>query len=121
MTCKPGMGQNWDRRKKLFVKLFFINHLKIQKTCDDVGVSRQTYYDWMLEDPNFKTAIEDKFEEIIDKCEGRLVELIDNGDLDCVKFWLNHKGKHRGWGKQDDNGGTVVQVNIIDGTIDRRE
>jgi hypothetical protein len=90
----------------------------ISSACQFANISRQSYYNWMENDPEFKQAVDDISEAAIDFVEGKLFEKINgvtmlgksNGDSDgedptytlppsdtAIIFYLKTKGKKRGY------------------------
>jgi predicted DNA-binding transcriptional regulator AlpA len=69
----------------------------VTQSCDKVGISRETYYKWMKEDPNFAKQIEYVQEIAVDFVESKLFQQIQNGDTTASIFYLKTKGKHRGY------------------------
>lgn len=48
-----------------------------------------------------KRAFVDEQETLLDELESTLLDLALAGDLGAIKWWLSHKGRHRGWGKPE--------------------
>ena len=67
------------------------------------GISRQTYYNWMRDDLEFKQSVEDVIEESIDFVESSLMERIKEGDTTATIFYLKTKGKSRGYVEKTQN------------------
>ena len=64
--------------------------------CEKAGFSRQTFYRWYKEDPEFKARADDIGELQIDVAEASLLKKIQNGDTAAIIFYLKTKGKDRG-------------------------
>lgn len=128
--------------KKALLEALETYHGIISDACRKVGVSRQTYYDWLKSDPEFKVSAEEIGEEAIDFVESKLFEKINgvtvkvNGTKDeddityqqppsdtAIIFYLKTKAKKRGyverseWAPVDPDGNPLVQpaitVNIV--------
>jgi hypothetical protein len=83
-------------KEKLIKRLQF--HLgNIKKSCDECGVSRQTYYDWYNNDSFFRQCVDDIHEGVIDFVESSLQEQIKDGNITAIIFFLKTKGKKRGY------------------------
>jgi hypothetical protein len=90
----------------------------ISPACKMVGISRQTFYNWLNDDADFKC----KFDEInqfqIDFVESKLFENINNGDTPCTIFYLKTKGRERGYIERKEitgaDGKKLFEVTIID-------
>lgn len=124
--------------KKALLEALETYHGIISDSCRKVGISRQTYYDWLKNDPDFKLAAEEINESAIDFVEGKLFEritgvLIKTGEVDgediiyktppsdpALMFYLKCKAKHRGyverseWAPVDPDGNALIlpQINI---------
>lgn len=102
-----------DKQEK-FIQMFPLLHYNISSTCDEIKISRNTFYDWM-EMPFFKSAIEAKQEEILDMAEEQLKKNIQEGKSQELLFLLKTKGKKRGYGESVDitSAGEKININII--------
>lgn len=69
----------------------------VSTACREVGIDRTTHYNWLKDDPEYKEAIENIGEEVIDFAESKLHNLIDSGDVASTIFYLKTKGKKRGF------------------------
>jgi carbamoylphosphate synthase small subunit len=84
-------------KKKNFAEAFFKKGCNISEACKAVEISRPTYYDWLYSDEEFKAAIEEAQEKLIDFTESKLVENIQSNDTRAIIFMLKTKGKNRGY------------------------
>ena len=74
------------------------NSLGIVTTaCKEVGVSRESHYRWMREDASYKESVESVADIGIDVAESKLYELIKQGNVTSVIFYLKTKGRKRGY------------------------
>lgn len=66
-----------------------------QVVCEKSGISRATFYRWINESNEFAEAVEKAFEEgsdrISDLAESKLIQLINEGNLTAVIFYLKHR------------------------------
>ena len=69
----------------------------ITATCSALGISRKTFYEWRAKKKKLAEALEEKEESIIDYAESKLVEHIQNDDIQALIFFLRTKGKKRGY------------------------
>lgn len=109
--------QQVAQRKKLFIAAFIKNNGLVMKTCDEVGICRQTYNDWCQKDPDFMTAISDGIERKLDRLEDKLNSLIDKGDTTATLFAVKCLLKSRGYVEKKEvevSGGLNVQILNID-------
>ncbi len=86
----------------------------VSTACDKVGISRQTHYRWLSEDPDYKQQVEDIAEIAIDFAESKLHEKINGVTMGknvdgetviyetspsdtAIIFFLKTKAKKRGY------------------------
>lgn len=100
-----------DNNKKRFLEILKQSRGIISSACESVDMSRQTYYNWLEADPEFKVAVDEVQESMIDFVESKLMQKI-NG-IECISdkgefyelppsdtaiiFFLKTKGKKRGY------------------------
>lgn len=106
--------------KKAFLEAYEKSFGNILVSCKTVGIARQTYYNWIQEDEQFKKDVEtiEPQERFLDFLEGKLVEKINGGDVTSLIFALKTKGKRRGYVERQEITGadgipTNFQVEII--------
>lgn len=63
--------------------------------CKNVGITRQTFYRWRDEDPEFRKRTDDALEigkeSINDLAESKLIECLQEKTGWAVRFWLSNK------------------------------
>ena len=69
----------------------------VTSACKALGLSRQTHYNWMKDDPEYKSAVESIEDMAIDFAESQLHQQIQNGEVSSTIFFLKTKGKKRGY------------------------
>lgn len=62
-----------------------------------VGVTRQTHYNWLKADAQYRVEVENILEEEKDFAESHLHQLIQNGNPAATIFYLKTKAKDRGY------------------------
>lgn len=95
-----------DAKKARFVELYDQLNGHITNTCEGVGISRQTYYDWLEKDKQFATAIIESEKHLNDEIRDVLINKAASGDMAAVIFYL--KSRHPDF-KQSPH--TLIQVN----------
>ena len=65
-------------------------------------ISRQSLYEWMKDDPDFRQQVEEVEEICIDNAESALHRAIEEGNVTAIIFFLKTKGKKRGYVEQID-------------------
>jgi hypothetical protein len=104
-----------DNNKKQFLKSLEEAYGIISTACNNQHISRQTFYNWKKDDPEFAEAVEDINQAAIDHVESKLMEKVngvtigkyDNeGELQtyelppsdtAIIFFLKCKAKKRGY------------------------
>lgn len=104
----------------------------VTDACKMVGVSRQTFYVYMNDDPEFKAAVEEISDVALDFAESKLFQLIDGvycektlgtetivyqkpPDTIATIFFLKTKGKKRGYIEKHEfehSGKTTFEVGL---------
>jgi len=88
-------------KKRRFLNFFIKNKCNVTKACKQIGINRQTFYNWKNNDQLFKDFLNECQEVVTDHVEGRLHELIDNLNPSAVIFYLKTKAKHRGYSQSN--------------------
>lgn len=72
--------------------------------CADVqrklGISRRGFYNYRQKWPEVQEAIDDELQRGLDYAESQLLKLIADKDFRAIAFYLERKGRERGWGQQ---------------------
>jgi hypothetical protein len=69
----------------------------VTTACKEVGIVRQTHYNWMGLDAEYKEAVELISDGVLDFVESKLHGLIESGDTASTIFYMKTKGKKRGY------------------------
>lgn len=69
----------------------------VTTACKTVGISRQTHYEWLREDDQYRDAVEDIGDVALDFAESQLHKQIQSGEVSSTIFYLKTKGKKRGY------------------------
>lgn len=92
----------------------------ITQACRKVGIgSRQTILNWRQKDPKFdeacKEAEKEAREMALDQAEGALMRNIQAGDTKAIRFYLQCKGKSRGYDlrQEIDLNATVTRPKVV--------
>ena len=89
------------------VEIYEKKGCNITATCTALGISRKTFYEWKEKKKKLAEGLEAAEEAIIDFAESKLVEHINNDDVQALIFFLRTKGKKRGYVEK-----TETDVNI---------
>ena len=96
------MASNSDILKaKMLVALE--KHLNIvSSACKEVGINRDTHYDWLKKDKNYKKAVKEIDNVALDFAESALHQQIKKGNPLSTMFYLKCKAKKRGYIEQQE-------------------
>lgn len=105
---------------KLYKKQLLIaleKHLGIvTAACKEVGISRDSYYDYYNTDPEFRRQVDDINEIVIDFAETQLYKKIKQGSERSILFLMKYKGKKRGYTDSIDvtsGGKSITEIKLI--------
>ena len=71
----------------------------ISLAARQLGVERNTVQHYIREYPTVRQAHDEAAAHITDMAEGHLVAGVMKGDWDRVRYWLENKGRERGYGR----------------------
>ena len=94
--------------KDKFVEIFSQDEVRgnVSVSCDAVGISRQTYYDWLEKDEKFRKEIYEAKLRMMDDMEQVLVaRAVDKSDTALI-YWLKYN--HPKYKEQPTN---LTQIN----------
>lgn len=83
--------------KNSLIKAMIKSLGNITIACQDVKITRETYYGYIKDDPEFKSKIDDIPEIRLDFVENQLNKLIKADHPAAIIFFLKTKGKNRGY------------------------
>ena len=86
-----------EEKKQKFLEALAQGYGIIATACEAIGIGRSTYYRWYNADPEFKEKVDEITETQVDFVESKLMQMIENGDVSSVIFFLKTKGKNRGY------------------------
>jgi hypothetical protein len=86
-----------DTNKKQMIEALKKTLGNVSAACAQIGMSRNTHYDYMKTDENYKKEVESIADMALDFVEGKLYESIKNGSDTAIIFYLKTKGKSRGY------------------------
>ena len=69
----------------------------VTTACERANIARQTHYNWMKTDADYKAAVHLIHERTLDFAESSLHKAIKDGDVAAVIFYLKTRGKARGY------------------------
>lgn len=89
----------------------------VTTACKEVGISRQTHYEWYKEDEEYRKAVEDVGDVALDFAESMLHKQIQDKDTAATIFYLKTKGKKRGYIEKQEfehSGGIALHFDVDD-------
>lgn len=119
VTDKERKKMSMDEKKKFLLDALRDNYGIVKYATDLLGSSRQTFYDYLNSDEDFKKGYEGIREECTDFVEKKLFEVINEGHTNSIQFYLRTRGKERGYQENMINTNLNKDINItIDGDDD---
>jgi len=102
------LAEKTQKRKAKVLKALAESKGIIAYACDAANISRSTFYEWMKQDENFASEVDEITEATLDRVEAKLLEAINDDNLTAIIFYLKTKGKKRGYVEEFD---TNVKMN----------
>lgn len=65
-----------------------------------LGINRVTVSEYLKKDSALREAFEQEKESALDLAESKLLQGINEGDTDCIRFFLRTIGKSRGYSER---------------------
>jgi len=84
----------------------------VTTACKEVGIERQTHYNWLKDDPEYKAQVEALDDMVLDFAESKLHQSINNGSDTATIFFLKTKGKKRGYIEKQEITNTNLNVEV---------
>jgi hypothetical protein len=111
------------KRKELMLRTLAKSFGNITASCQESGISRQTFYNWLNDDPEFKRIYEaTDYEEMkIDFVESKLMSNINKGKEASTIFFLKTKGRKRGYQEHLDVSQKGYLQNLISQPMDEAQ
>ena len=88
----------------------------VTPACKEVGVSRETFYRYYKEDPEFKKSVDDINEVTLDFAENQLLKKIKEGSERSILFYMKYKARKRGYTDSLDitsDGKSITEIKLI--------
>lgn len=92
---------NISTNKKNFLERFEFSKGNVSSACIGANISRKTFYNYYNTDNEFKQSVDDLRESFLDFVEYHLFENIIKGNVTAQIYYLNNKGKSRGYNVQE--------------------
>ena len=82
----------------------------VTTACKSVGIERNTHYNWIKEDEDYKAAVDSIQDITLDFAESQLHKQIKDGEVTSTIFYLKTKGKKRGYIERIENDLSINQM-----------
>ncbi len=106
------------KKKAAFLEAYESKANNVSLACKAVGIVRQTYYNWLQEDEQFKNSVQEMDEAMLDFAETALFKQIKDGNTISLIFFLKTKGKKRGYVERQEitgaDGVDSIRITIVD-------
>lgn len=89
--------------KERFLKALENSMGMVVHAADATGIHRNTHYLWMKDDSEYAERVKTILERNLDMSESVLLKAVKNGELSAVFYYLNNKGKSRGYNLREPN------------------
>lgn len=106
-----------EQQKIIFLEALKKNLYIVTAACEQTGIGRTTYYDWLRKDPKFKEKVDEAQEIQLDFVETQLIKKIKEGSERSIIFYMKHKGKKRGYTDSLDitsDGKSITEIKLIE-------
>lgn len=78
-------------KKKLFLEVWRKTLGSVKATCEKVGITRETYYQWFEKDVIFRDNIRDSWKQKLEDVEQQLNSKILEGDASLIRYFLDRR------------------------------
>ncbi len=86
-----------EEEKQRFLKILREKLGIVSLACIQMKLPVHLFNQWVLEDADFASAVHECEETALDFVEGKLFEKINAGDPRLIRFFLETRGKKRGY------------------------
>jgi 16S rRNA G527 N7-methylase RsmG len=86
-----------EQKKLIFLEALKANLNVVTAACEQTGIGRTTFYEWMKSDAEFKEKVEEISEIQIDFVETQLLKKIKEGSERSILFYMRYKARKRGY------------------------
>ena len=88
----------------------------VTTACLSAGISRESHYNWLKDDPEYKKSVEALDDVVLDFAESQLHKRINEGSDTATIFFLKTKGKKRGYIEKQEITQTNLNVEVAEVT-----
>ena len=91
------MSEQTEQRKKAMLEALDASLGIVSTAAKKANIGRTQHYEWLKEDPEYKKAVQEVQESVLDFAESHLYKLVKEGNPAATIFYLKTKGKKRGY------------------------
>jgi hypothetical protein len=84
----------------------------VTSACKIADVARSTHYQWLIDDQEYKMAVDSVQDIALDFAESQLHKQIKEGEVSSTIFYLKTKGKRRGYVERQEIDTNIAPINI---------
>ena len=105
-----------DTHKKAMLEALTKSLGIVTSACKSVGINRDTHYEWLKNDEQYKAEVESLKDVALDFAESQLHKKMQSGSDTAIIFFLKTQGKKRGYiEKQEiEHSGGLEAKRIVD-------
>jgi len=104
-------------KKRLMLQALEKSLSVVTTAVKQVGIDRQTHYNWLKKDPEYAAKVKDIENVTLDFAESQLHEQIREGNVTATIFLLKTKGKKRGYiERQEIQHDSTIESKLIEWT-----
>ena len=96
------MNDKTDNKKRDLLEALEKSLGIVTTACKQVGINRDTYYQWLKKDSEFKKKVKEIENVALDFAESQLHKQIAKGNPLSTMFYLKCRGKKRGYIEQQE-------------------
>ena len=88
----------------------------VTPACKEVGISRNTFYEYYKTDEEFRAAVDDINEIALDFVENQLLKKIKDGSEKSILFYMKYKARKRGYNESIDitsGGKSITEIKLV--------
>jgi hypothetical protein len=96
----------------------------VSTACKEVGISRETFYKYLRNDPEFKSKVDEINEITLDFAESQLLKKIEEGSERSILFYMKYKARKRGYTDSIDitsGGERIVDISKLIGFENKKD
>ncbi len=85
-------------QKRLMLTMLEKHLLVVTYAAKEAQLPRSQHFKWLQEDPEYKKAVADLRQVLKDFGERKLLEAVNRGNSECIRFFNRTQNKDRGYG-----------------------